>query len=170
MYSEWPPASCCKLPNPMDTHLKSKILSDLKDAFRSGDATRKMVLSLINAAIKNEEIEARVDARAGVLSDADILALIRREIKQHEESLLEAKNAGREDLVAQQTTELGLLRAYLPAQMSREQIAEIARQVIAEVGAKSPKQQGEVMKALLPKVKDSADGKLVNEVVRDLLK
>jgi hypothetical protein len=54
--------------------------------------------------------------------------------------------------------------------MSREQIAEIARQVIAEVGAKSPKQQGEVMKALLPKVKDSADGKLVNEVVRDLLK
>ena len=77
----------------MDTHLKSKILSDLKDAFRSGDATRKMVLSLINAAIKNEEIEARVDARAGVLSDADILALIRREIKQHEESLLEAKNA-----------------------------------------------------------------------------
>ena len=105
-----------------------------------------------------------------MLSDADILALIRREIKQHEESLLEAKNAGREDLVAQQTTELGLLRAYLPAQMSREQIAEIARQVIAEVGAKSPKQQGEVMKALLPKVKDSADGKLVNEVVRDLLK
>ena len=154
----------------MDAPLKTKILSDLKDAFRSGDTTRKMVLSLINAAIKNEEIEARVDARAGVLSEADVLALIRREIKQHEESLLEAKNASREDLVAQQTAELVLLRAYLPTQMTRAQIVEIAREVIAQVGAKTPKQQGEVMKALLPRVKDNADGKLVNEVVRELLK
>ncbi len=154
----------------MDAPLKTKILSDLKDAFRSGDTTRKMVLSLINAAIKNEEIEARVDARAGVLSEADVLALIRREIKQHEESLLEAKNASREDLVAQQTAELVLLRAYLPAQMTRAQIAEVAREVIALVGAKTPKQQGEVMKALQPRVKDNADGKLVNEVVRELLK
>lgn len=157
-------------PSPMDAPLKIKILSDLKDAFRSGDATRKTVLSLLNAGIKNEEIEARVDARAGVLSDADILALVRREIKQHEESLLEARNAGREDLVAQQNAELVILRAYLPAQLTRDQIVEIARQVIAEVGAKSPKQQGEVMKALLPRVKDNADGKTVSEVVRELLK
>ena len=157
-------------PSPMDAPLKKKILSDLKDAFRSGDATRKTVLSLLNAGIKNEEIEARVDARAGVLSDADILALVRREIKQHEESLLEARNAGREDLVAQQNAELVILRAYLPAQLTRDQIVEIARQVIAEVGAKSPKQQGEVMKALLPRVKDNADGKTVSEVVRELLK
>ncbi|MBX7213454.1 MAG: GatB/YqeY domain-containing protein [Thermoflexales bacterium] len=153
----------------MDAPLKTRILSDLKDAFRSGDATRKTVLSLLNAGIKNEEIEARVDARAGVLSDADILALVRREIKQHEESLHEAKGAGRADLVAQQTAELTILRGYLPAQLTREQITEIARAVIAEVGAKSPKQQGDVMKALLPRVKDNADGKLVSEVVRGLL-
>jgi uncharacterized protein YqeY len=72
-------------------------------------------------------------------------------------------------LAAEQNAELDILKSYLPKQLSREQIAELAKQTIAEVKATSPKQQGEVMKALLPKVKDTADGKLVNEVVRELL-
>jgi hypothetical protein len=149
--------------------LKQKILDDLKLAMRSGNEVQKTVLRLINAGIKNAEVDARMDARNGVLSDNDVMALIRREIKQHEESLLEAKNAQRGDLVAEQTAELDVLRSYLPKQLSREQITELAKQVIAEVKATSPKQQGEVMKVLLPKVKDSADGKLVNEVVKSLL-
>ena len=149
--------------------LKTKILEDLKASMRSGNVVQRRVVGLINASIKNEEINARVDARAGVLSDADIMVLIRREIKQHEESLLEAKNAHRDDLVAEQEAELVVLRSYLPQQLSREQVTDIAKQVIAEVKATSPKQQGEVMKQLLARIKDQADGKMVSEVVRGLL-
>lgn len=154
----------------MDSTLKQQIQTDLKLAMRDNDERRKVAIRQVIALIKNAEVEARTDGRGGVLSDADILALIRREIKQHEESLLEARNAGRSDLAAEQTAELEILRSYLPRQMSREEIAEIARQVVAEIGATSLKQQGDVMKALLPRVKDRAEGRLVSEIVRDLLK
>lgn len=153
----------------MDTTLKQRIQDELKAAMRDGDETRKIVLRLLVAQIKNAEVEARTDGRGGVLSDSDVLALVRREIKQHEESLIEAQNAGREDLVAQQRAELDVLREFLPKQLSREEIVALAKQVIQELNATSPKQHGQVMKALQPKVKDVADGKLVNEVVRELL-
>lgn len=153
----------------MESPLKARILSDLKDAMRSGDETRKLVTRQLNAMIKNDEVEARTDGRGGVLSDNDVLVLIRREIKQHEESLLEARNSGRDDLVAEQQAELDILRTYLPKQLTREEIEALARETVAEVGATSPKQHGAVMKALQPKVKDIADGKLVNDVVRSLL-
>jgi len=153
----------------MDAPLKTRILNDLKDAMRSGQETRKLVTRQINAMIKNEEVVARTDGRNGVLSDNDILVLVRREIKQHEESLLEARNSGRDDLVAEQEAELEVLRTYLPKQLSREEIEALAHQTIAEVGATTAKQHGAVMKALQPKVKDIADGKLVNDVVRALL-
>jgi uncharacterized protein YqeY len=154
----------------MEGTLKQRMQDELKDAMRSRDEMKSRVLRFIVAAIKNEEVNARTDGRGGVLSDGDVLGLIRREIKQHEESLLEAKNANRDDLAAEQTAELEMLKVYLPQQLSREQIVEIAKATVAEVGATSAKQQGLVMKALLPKVKDSADGKLVSEVVRELLK
>lgn len=153
----------------MDSQLKSAILSDLKEAMRAGDERRKNVLRLINAAIKNDEVNARVDGRGGVLSDADVLALIRREIKQHQESLEEATGAGRADLAEEQQAELDVLNGYLPKQLSREQIAELARQAIAESGATSAKHMGAVMKVLVPKTKDIADGKLVQAVVKELL-
>jgi hypothetical protein len=153
----------------MDSALKQRINDELKNAMRSGDDDRKTVLRLLVAQIKNEEVNARTDGRGGVLSDGDVMTLVRREIKQHEESLLEANNAGRDDLATQQQTELNILREFLPRQLTREQIVELAQQTIAEVNATSAKQHGQVMKALQPKVKDIADGKLVNEVVRELL-
>ena len=154
----------------MDVSLKQRLQNDLKDAMRSGDDTRKLVVRLLISHMRNAEVDARTDGRAGVLSENDMLALVRREIKQHEESLAEARNAKRDDLVTEQTAELELLKAYLPQQLSRDQIVEIAKQVIMDVKATSPKQQGEVMKMMQPKVKDIADGKLVSEVVRELLK
>jgi uncharacterized protein YqeY len=153
----------------MDSALKLRIQDELKGAMRSGDETRKTVLRLLVAQIKNAEIEARTDGRGGVLSDGDVLALVRREIKQHDESLLEARQAGRDDLAAEQQAELDILKEFLPQQLSRERIVELARQTIAEINATSARQHGQVMKALQPKVKDIADGKLVNEVVRELL-
>ncbi|GIV84925.1 MAG: aspartyl-tRNA amidotransferase subunit B [Candidatus Roseilinea sp.] len=153
----------------MEAVLKQRIQDELKAALRGSDEARKTVLRLLVAQIKNAEVEARTDGRGGVLSDSDILMLVRREIKQHEESLLEAQNAGRADLVAQQRAELDVLKEFLPKQLSREEIVALAKQVIQELNATSPKQHGQVMKALQPKVKDIADGKLVNEVVRELL-
>ena len=153
----------------MDLSLKQRLQNDLKEAMRDNDERRKVVVRLLIAGIRNAEVDARTDGRGGVLSESDMQAILRREIKQHEESLAEARTAAREDLVAEQNAELDILRAYLPKQLSREQIAELAQQTIAEVKATTPKQQGEVMKALLPKVKNLADGKLVNEVVRELL-
>ena len=154
----------------MDTTLKQRLQDELKDAMRSRDELKSLVLRFIVAAIKNEEVNARTDGRGGVLTDAEVLGLIRREIKQHEESLLEAQNAHRDDLASEQIAELALLKVYLPTQLSREAILEIVKATVAEVGATSAKQQGLVMKALQPKVKDIADGKLVSEVVRELLK
>lgn len=154
----------------MDLTLRQRLQNDLKESMRDGNERRKIVVRLIIAGIRNAEVDARTDGRGGVVSEGDIMVLIRREIKQHEESLAEADKAKRADLVAEQTAELEILRSYLPKQMTREQITEVAKQVIADVKATTPKQQGEVMKALLPKVKDAADGKLVSEVVRELLK
>ncbi len=154
----------------MDSTLKQRLQDDLKESMRSGDGRRKTVVRLLMAGIRNAEVDARTDGRGGVISDDDILALIRREIKQHEESLVEAMNASREDLVREQSGELDILRSYLPAQMSREQVVEQARQVIGELKATSPRQHGEVMKVLLPRLKGKADGRLINEVVRELLK
>ncbi|MGQ9815306.1 MAG: GatB/YqeY domain-containing protein, partial [Candidatus Roseilinea sp.] len=87
----------------MESALKQQIQNDLKLAMRDNDERRKVAIRQVIALIKNAEVEARTDGRGGALSDADILALIRREIKQHEESLMEARNAGREDLAAEQT-------------------------------------------------------------------
>jgi uncharacterized protein YqeY len=153
----------------MESALKQRIQDELKLAMRGGDETRKTALRLLVAQIKNAEVEARTDERGGVLNDSDILALIRREIKQHEESLLEAKGAGREDLAAQQEAELAVLRSFLPRQLTRDEIVAIVRQTIEELNVTSAKQHGQVMKAVQPKVKDVADGKLVSEVVRELL-
>lgn len=154
----------------MDESIKTRLQNDLKESMRSGDERRKLVVRLLIAGIRNAEVDARTDGRGGVLSESDMLALVRREIKQHEESLQEARNAHRDDLVVVQEAELEILRSYLPKQLGREEIAVLARQVIADVNAVSLKQQGEVMKTLLLLVKDKADSKLVSEVVRDLLK
>ena len=154
----------------MEESLKQRLQNDLKEAMRVGDERKKIVVRLLMASIRNAEVDARTDGRGGVVSEADMLALVRREVKQHEESLDEARKANREDLVTEQTSELELLKSYLPQQLSREQVVALARQTIADVKATSPKQQGEVMKVLVPKLKGQADGKMVSEVVRELLK
>jgi uncharacterized protein len=153
----------------MDSQIKTRVNDALKDAMRSGDERRKIALRQIMALIKNEEINARTDGRGGVLSDEDVLVLIRREIKQHEESLLEAKQQNREDLVEEQEAEMVILRGFLPQQLSRDAIVALAQATIAELGVSGAKAHGQVMKAMQPKVKDIADGKTVNEVVRELL-
>ena len=145
-------------------HPKEKLQADLKEAMKSGDEVRKTSIRMALAAIKNAEVEKR-----GELDQGEVLAIIQKEVRQRREGIEEAEQAGRADLVEAGKAEIGVLEAYLPTQLSREEIAAHAQAVIEEVGATSAKDMGNVMRALMPKLKGQADGKLVNEVVRELL-
>jgi uncharacterized protein YqeY len=144
--------------------LKDKLMEDLKQAIRQRDDRRRSTLRLVIAAIKNAEIEKRHE-----LDEGELLAVIAREAKQRRESIAEFERGGRQDLVDQEKAELQVLLAYLPEQLSREEIEAKARQAIEEVGATSPAQMGEVMRRLMPLMKGKADGKLVSQVVKELL-
>jgi uncharacterized protein YqeY len=144
--------------------LKDKLMEDLKQAIRQRDERRRSTLRLVIAAIKNAEIEKRHE-----LDEGELLAIIAKEAKQRRESIAEFETGGRQDLVDQEKAELQVLLAYLPEQLSREEIEAKARQTIEEVGATGPAQMGEVMRQLMPLMKGRADGKLVSQVVKELL-
>ena len=144
--------------------LKDQLAEDLKDAMRQGNETRKTALRLTIAAIKNAEVAAIKQ-----LDDADVIGVIATQAKQRRESIEEFQKANRQDLVDKEAAELKVLETYLPAQMSREDVAAEARRVIEEVGAKGPQDKGRVMAALMPRLAGRADGKLVNEAVTELL-
>jgi len=144
--------------------LKDKLTEDLKQALREGDERRKSAIRLAMAAIRNAEIEKRRE-----LDDGELLQIIAKEVKQRRDSIAEFTKAGRQDLIDQEKAELEVLLAYLPRQMTREEIEEAARRVIQEVGATGLSQMGKVMGRLMPQVKGRADGRLVSEVVRALL-
>lgn len=146
--------------------LKQKIEQDLKEAMKQGDAARKRALRTLMTAISRAE---RSGNTLRELSDEEIIAIIAKEAKQREESIEAYAKGGREDLVAEEKAELEVLRAYLPRQLTREEIEARAREVIAEVGAKSPRDIGKVMKVLMAEMRGRADGRVVNQIVRDLL-
>ena len=136
----------------------------LKQAMINKDALRRDVLRMTISAFKQVEIDERRE-----LTPEDVVTILQRELKKRRDSIDEAHKAGREDIASQEETELKMLEIFLPKQLSREEIAVLAREAIQQSGAASPKEMGKVMNVLMPKVKGLADGKLVNEVVRDLL-
>jgi uncharacterized protein YqeY len=149
--------------------LRQQLMDDLKAAMRQQDDLRKRTIRSVLAAIKKAETELDASGERIVLDDDDILALIAKQAKQRQESITEYRKAGREDLVAEEDAELVILQAYLPQQLTREEIETEARQVIEDVEATSPWDMGKVMKPLMSRLRGRADGKLVNQVVRELL-
>ena len=139
-------------------------MDDLKQAMKAGDTVKRSVIRLTMAAIKNAEI-----ARQKALEDSDVLGVIAKEIRQRKESIEAFKQGNRADLVAQEEAEMAILEGYMPAQMSRDEIIAEARKVIAEVGAGGLGDKGKVMPSLIAKLKGKADGRLINEVVTELL-
>jgi len=103
------------------------------------------------------------------VDDNDAIAVVQKEAKAHRESIADASKAGRDDLVAANEAELRIIEAYLPQQLSRDEIKVLAQAAIAETGVTDIKQLGAVMKVLTPRTKGRADGRLVNDVVRELL-
>jgi uncharacterized protein YqeY len=149
--------------------LREQLTNDLKEALRQKDERRKSTIRSIIAAMKKAETELDASGQRVRLKDDDILVLIAKQAKIREESIVEYRRGGREDLVAEEEAELAILQAYLPRQLTREEIETEAHQVIAEVGATSPRDLGKVMKPLMANLRGRADGRLVNEVVRELL-
>ncbi len=143
--------------------LRQQLQQDLQEAIRARDERRKAALRMVLLSVQIAEAEGRT------LSDADIVALIRKEVKKREEALEMIRKAGREDLAATDSAELEVLRAYLPKLMDDEAITAEAEKAIAEVGAASPADLGKVMRVLMPRLRGKADGKRVNQIVRQLL-
>jgi uncharacterized protein YqeY len=143
---------------------KQQLQKDLKKALRARDESRKSVIRMALAAITYAEIE-----HGGELDDADVVAVLRKEARQRQDAVAELRQADRPGLLAKEEAELEILEGYLPRLLSREEIAQEARQVIAEVGATGMAQMGPVMRQMMSKLKGRADGRVVNEVVRELL-
>jgi len=148
----------------VEANLKQKLTDDLKQAMRDGDKVRRSVIRLVMAAVKNAEI-----ARHANLDDTDILGIIAKEVRQHQESIEAFRQGNRQDLVAQEEAELAVLKEYLPRQMTREEVIAAARQVIEEVGAQGPGDKRKVMPKLITQLKGRADGREINAVVTELL-
>jgi len=145
-------------------NLKQRLQDDLKDALRARDGRRKSIIRMALAAITYAEVE-----HGGDLDEAGVAAVLQKQAKQRRDTIVELKGANRPDLLAEEEAELEVLEEYLPQLLSREEIVEEARRVIAEVGATVMGQMGPVMRQLMPKLKGRADGRTVNEIVRELL-
>ncbi|HNT74514.1 MAG TPA: GatB/YqeY domain-containing protein [Anaerolineae bacterium] len=145
--------------------LKEQLQHDLKDAMRARDEHRKLALRMVLTAVQLAEVEHGEQP----LTDDVVVDIIRKEVQRREDALKLIQTMGREDLIAEENVELDILRAYLPQLLGATEIAALAREAIAEVKATSPTDLGAVMRVLMPRVKGQADGRLVNQTVRDLL-
>jgi len=148
----------------MPMSLKATIQEDVKSAMRARDKARLGVLRLISAAIKQKEVDDRVD-----LDDAGVLAVLDKMAKQRRESLEQYSKAGRQDLADQEQFELDLIATYLPEPLGEDELARLIDQVIVDTGASGMRDMGAVMGALKPQVQGRADMKAVSAAVRDRL-
>lgn len=144
--------------------LAQRIRGDLGEAMRQKDKLRCSVLRLALASMQNAEI-----AQRKALDEDGILGVIDKEAKQRRESIEAYQQGNRQDLVAQEKSELDILLEYLPEQMSHDKIVDAARKVVSEIGATGPKDKGKVMSQLMPQLKGKAQGQEVNAVVSELL-
>lgn len=147
--------------------IKDQLLADMKQAMkdRAAGKLRLSVIRMVRASIKNAEINGKKE-----LNDDEVLGVLLKEVKMRQDSLEEFQKAGREELVAQAKEEISILQKYLPAALSDDELKAIVTEVIADVGAKSPKDMGKVMPVVMAKTKGRATGKRISSLVRELLK
>lgn len=144
--------------------LKDQLQADLKTAMKNKDKITKSTITMIRAAVLQVEKDQKV-----VLGDKQILEIIAKQLKQRRDGLAEFEKAQRDDLIQQTLAEIAVIESYLPTQLTIDQIRVIVNETIQETGAVDAKDMGKIMGALMPKVKGRADGKLVNQVVRESL-
>ncbi len=144
--------------------LRERIDADTKDALKSGAKDKLSTLRMLNAALKNKQIDKRRP-----LTEEEIIETVRSLIKQRRDSIEQFEKGGRKDLVDKEAAEVAVLEVYLPQQLSREELETMVRDTVAQTGASGAKDMGKVMKALIPRVGGRADGKLVSELVKNVL-
>ncbi len=147
-----------------EAELRRRLSDDLKQAMKSGDTVKRDTLRMLISTVNNAEI-----AKQAPLAETDILGVVAKDVKRHQESIDAFKKGDRPDLVAKEENEMAVLQSYLPQQVNRDEIVSMAREVIAAVGASGPGDKGKVMQQLMPKLKGRADGKEINDVVTQLL-
>lgn len=144
--------------------IQQQIDSDLKDAMRAKDANKLAVLRMVKSAMKNAAIEK--GGAAAELDDTEATQVIRKQVKQRQDSIEQFEKGGRPELAAKEKEELAILSSYLPQAMSAEELSKAVREAIAEAGATSRAQMGAVMKVLQAKVSGRADGKTLSQEVQ----
>ncbi|HUI66951.1 MAG TPA: GatB/YqeY domain-containing protein [Nitrospirota bacterium] len=144
--------------------LREKIDADTKVALKSGAKDKVSTLRMLNAALKNKQIDKRRP-----LTEEEVMETVRSLIKQRKDSIEQFAKGGRQDLVDKETAEVVVLETYLPQQLAREELEAMVHDAISQTGAQGAKDMGKVMKALIPMVGGRADGKLVSELVKNAL-
>jgi uncharacterized protein YqeY len=144
--------------------IKTQLNDSMKDAMKSGDEIRKRTVRMVLAAVKQVEVDKRIE-----LDDMAIMALLQKEIKNRRESLEEAKKANRADLIEANEAEIKVLEVFLPKAMPAEELRALVQAAITETGAAGPADMGKVMKLVMPKVAGRAPNDAVSAAVRELL-
>jgi uncharacterized protein len=144
--------------------IKTQLNDSMKDAMKSGDEVRKRTVRMALAAVKQAEVDKRIE-----LDDTAVIALIQKEVKNRRESLEEAKKADRADLISANEAEIKVLEAFLPKAMPDEELRAIVQAAIAETGASTPADMGKVMKIVMGKVAGKASNDKISGAVRELL-
>ena len=144
--------------------LKEKLLEDLKTAMKEKNVNRKNTVQMVRASILQVEKDKKIE-----LNDDQILEVIAKEFKKRNDSLADYEKSGREDLINQIKEEMAVLEEYLPKKLSAEELTEKIKVIISNVGATSMKDMGKIMKQAKEELGVTADGKMINEIVKKLL-
>lgn len=147
--------------------LQEQLINDMKESMKSGDSVKVSTIRMLKAAIKNKEIEK--GGTSYKLSDKEIVEVITTAIKQRRDSIEQFTKGNRQDLAEKEKKELEILQAYMPPQMSDEDVKAEVKKAITETSALSQKDMGKVMKVLMPRIAGRADGAVVNRIVRELI-
>ena len=147
--------------------LKEKIIADLKDAMKSGDAKKRDTLRLLDSAIKNTEIEKK--KREEGLSDEEIVEVVARSIKQRKDSVSQYEAGGRPELAENEKAEIAILSVYMPEQLGEDEIRKVVKEIMATTGMSSKSEMGKVMGQAMSKLKGQADGNAVKKIVEEEL-
>lgn len=145
-------------------NLKEKLAADLKTAMKEKDKVTKNVITMIRSDIKQWEVDKRQD-----VSDEEVIQIISKQVKQRKDSIEDFGKSGREDLVEQNRKEIEVLQAYLPKQLTEDEIRGIVQEAIDKVQPESKSDMGKIMGMVMPQVKGRGDGKLVNKIVNEEL-
>lgn len=144
--------------------VKETLQNDIKTAMKAKNKEELEVLRFLSAAVKQKEIDGKVE-----LGDEEVFSIIQSQLKRRKESISQFEKGGRDDLVAKEKKGVEIIERYLPEALSEEELKAIVEAAVKETGASSPQDMGKVMKAVMPKTGGRADGKVINQLVRGFL-